>query len=235
MAPFLTSEKVLELLKLNEDSLVFYIQDKQLTAYDRSYKTVDLAINEKNFTEIKELCEPVIAKNVLLRKAKINPYVQDPVFDTQEIRGDKKYCRIRVSKDGEWIKLPDLHQILSSAGPEERWPVITIPESQYLAIKAGWNQDRIREVFLSSLFKKSEVDSLQVKNKDHAVNPKTERNDLLIIGGLLGLIKEHEGKLTSDAQIIAALNEWMPSTPGYSKRNLEKRFALAKKAIEQQE
>lgn len=30
MAPFFTSKEVLELLNLNEDSLVFYIQDKQL-------------------------------------------------------------------------------------------------------------------------------------------------------------------------------------------------------------
>ncbi|WP_306546958.1 hypothetical protein [Desulfobulbus sp.] len=163
MAPFLTSEEVQGILGINEESLVFYIHDKQLTAFDRSYKPVDLSNNEKIFIEIQKLCEPVIAKNVLIRKAKINPYVQDPCFDTTEIRGDKKYCRIRVIKDGDWVNLPDLYKILSNAGPKDNWPVIAIPENQYFAIKAGWNQDRVCDVYISSLFKKSEVDEIQLK------------------------------------------------------------------------
>ncbi len=69
--------------------------------------------------------------------------------------------------------------------------------------------------------------------KSPSADPRIKRTDLHIIAGLLALLKEDAPRsYQSDAQIIEALQEWNPNTPGYSKRSLEGRFSAARRAID---
>lgn len=69
------------------------------------------------------------------------------------------------------------------------------------------------------------------------VSSRAERTDLLLIGGLLGLLKEKwkdaTGTDISDAQVMDALEEWLPGV--FKTRTTQDRFARARRALDNTE
>jgi len=61
-------------------------------------------------------------------------------------------------------------------------------------------------------------------------DPRSEQTDLLIIGAILGLIKE-KTDLSTNEKVIEAVENWLPNTRGLKPRTLEDRFAKAMRAI----
>ncbi|MDO5675598.1 MAG: hypothetical protein Q4G66_11900 [bacterium] len=80
------------------------------------------------------------------------------------------------------------------------------------------------------------LQELEARNNKPA-SSRAERTDLLLVGGLLGLLKEKwkdaKGVEPSDAQVMDALEEWLPGT--FKTRTTQDRFTRAKRALDNTE
>lgn len=240
---WLTADEITGNKLMSKVNLVSNVRDRYLTAYDyHSGKPVDLDAMEQQFKEIVEMSSKKIIGTKYENIETINRYTGEKGFNYTPIKAE---INPFIVKPDEWSDKNGIHRTIFVP-----WKILhlklsqkiqtTIPSSQHDAILKGWGRKQIEIVVFESVFLERDVlkfsnsiqTNLQEKNDNRPIAPKTERTDLLIIGGLLGLLKEH---FESEAQIITALNEWNPRTPGYSKRNLEDRFKRAKSALDQQE
>jgi hypothetical protein len=240
---WLTVDEITENNLMSKVNLVSNVRSRYLTAYDyHSGNPVDFDAMEKQFKEIAEMSSKKIIGTKYENIETINKYTGEKGFN---YTGRKAEIELLIYQPDEWTDKNGIHRT-----PFIPWGVLhlrlsqkiqtRVSLSQYDTILKGWGNKQIEIVVFESVFLERDIlkfsdsnkTNLQEKNNNRPIAPKTERTDLLIIGGLLGLLKEH---FESEAQIITALNEWNPRTPGYSKRNLEDRFKKAKSALDQQE
>lgn len=223
MERWISTNEILQENRLSETNLIFAVISGVLTAYDaHDFSPIDWEGLKKQFNELSAYCE-------------------------QEREKDSSWGLVIVSS-GDWSKKATLY------ANRERIPIkallnirstkrnIEISYEQYFEIKSGWSNKQVREYLDDAVFKESNIESLNNKDNNHLneevnyqqparIDPRVERTDLIIIGGLLSLLHD-QTTLTSNADVIQALQEWQPNYPGLKKRTLEGRFSAAKKALE---
>lgn len=249
MEKWITTEEIIQGNILSKINIIANVRNGNLTAYDNhTFEPVNLDAMEQQFNEIVEMSSKKIIGTKFDNIKTTNKYTGDEHFNYTRIKTDIEPLIIRYD---EWTDKNGTHRT-----PFVPWGVLysrlsqkiqtDLSLSQYDTILKGWGSRQIEEIVLQSVFLESDIleitgqlqdDQTKTENEKHneTIDPRTERTDLLIIGGLLGLLREPEGTYKSQADIIKALNEWSPETRGYSKENLEKRFSLANKALDKLE
>lgn len=245
----LTTDEIIQLGLMNRATLIYKVRNELMVAYDDKDKPVDLKKKEQMFLDIQRLCEPKIEIEKVKKREIDSGCFTGGTWDPRKARYDrvyyvdenKKYRRINVIQDqyptqagmvtNAWIDWDILHSTLSDRDIKD--PPINIAFSQEQAIMKGWNSDRIFDFIKEATF--NEDDLPKIPNKKQTKPGKSDQRatqtDLLIIGGLLGLIKD-KTELLNNEKVIEALQNWIPNVPGWSQRTLQDRFAIAKRAID---
>lgn len=168
MEKWITGKDIVKDGILREATLIMQFGSGALSGYSLAdnfeAQLIDLEHERQVFLDIQRLCAPKICmetktvKNPNYR----NPYLPrnweyPPEQPTRVITVEVERYRFSRSVEREWVPWEKLLQILSTAGHEDRWPVVEIPTLQLNAIEAGWNADRVRDIAFSAYFKEDYV------------------------------------------------------------------------------
>ena len=174
----LTTDEVIQ-LGINRATLIDYVRNELVVAYDDKNKPIDLKEKERKFLDIQRLCEPETHTEQQTRpKRTPNPFTGGrQLFGSEtgkekSFAVEKKYRRIFVIPDqyptqagmiaNVWIDWDILHSTLSDRDIKDL--PINIAFSQEQAILKGWNNDRIFDFIKEATF--SEADIKEIAGPD---------------------------------------------------------------------
>ena len=138
---WITAKAIIEQGLLTEINLISLVRDNIIPAYDsKNFSKIDWSAFEKQFNEIKDDLKFVFKNRIVLDR------------DAPETPWNMLHRILR-----NWVQIDRDFPDNNSFNHDRK---LNLRMSQYLALDAGWNNDRILEIIQSSLFKEKEILSI---------------------------------------------------------------------------
>ena len=168
----------------------------------------------------------------LLRSRGISPGTLATAIEKVGIYGWDRYGRFKhFAHDSPWA-VPAFNALAGQAQHDDPASMEPIDHDDGTGVycRYGWPADKLPD------FAAIEAGAPPAPERP-GVNAKSENSTLAIVGGLLEFIKGELGtrphpEFASEAQLIELLADQLKGYPGTSRRNLQDKFAAAKKLLE---